>query len=406
LNILNKWDEIKKLRANIHFLSFIIPPFYKFAAMKIGFDAKRLFLNNTGLGNYSRTLVRNLQQFHPENDYHLYTPKIKQTTENTAFAAPPFHLYTPTTLFKSYWRSRGIVSQLKLDKLDIFHGLSHEIPVGLNRSKIKTVVTIHDLIFKTNPETYKAIDRFIYDKKWAYSCKNADAIVAISESTKADIIKYYDVNPDKISVIYQPCQVLFYQMQSQGSILKIQEHDQLPKDFLLYVGSIQPRKNLLNLVKGYALLPKSLQIPLVLVGNGGKYKLKVKALIAELKLEKQVIWLTNVAENHHLQAIYQLATALVYPSLYEGFGLPVVEALLSKTAVITSNVSSMPEAGGEAASYVNPDSVEEIGQAMEDVLGDGNERKRREELGFNFAQKQFSNNKLTREMIELYKNLL
>jgi glycosyltransferase involved in cell wall biosynthesis len=262
------------------------------------------------------------------------------------------------------------------------------------------------LIFKTNPETYKAIDRFIYDKKWAYSCKNADAIVAISESTKADIIKYYDVNPDKISVIYQPCQVLFYQMQSQGSILKIQEHDQLPKDFLLYVGSIQPRKNLLNLVKGYALLPKSLQIPLVLVGNGGKYKLKVKALIAELKLEKQVIWLTNVAENHHLQAIYQLATALVYPSLYEGFGLPVVEALLSKTAVITSNVSSMPEAGGEAASYVNPDSVEEIGQAMEDVLGDGNERKRREELGFNFAQKQFSNNKLTREMIELYKNLL
>lgn len=374
--------------------------------MKIGFDAKRLFLNNTGLGNYSRSLVRNLQTFYSKNEYHLYSPKAGTSLAIERFLQPPFHVHTPTTLFKSYWRSRGIVSQLKKDKLDIFHGLSHEIPIGLRHSKIKTIVTIHDLIFKTNPDTYKAIDRFIYDKKWAYSCKNADAIVAISESTKADIIKYYDVNSDKIHVIYQPCQALFYKMQSHEAILKIKNHYQLPSDFLLYVGSIQPRKNLLNLVKGYALLPKSLQIPLVLVGNGGKYKLKVKALIANLKLENNVIWLENVSDNYQLQAIYQLATVLVYPSFYEGFGLPVIEALLSKTAVITSNISSMPEAGGEAAWYVHPESAEEIGAAMEMVLGDEGERKRRVALGFDYAQQQFSGERLTRDLMKLYKNTL
>jgi glycosyltransferase involved in cell wall biosynthesis len=374
--------------------------------MKIGFDAKRLFLNNTGLGNYSRTVVRNLQAFYPENEYHLYTPKIKQTTEHPHFSKPPFYLHTPTTPFKSYWRSRGIVPQLKQDKLDIFHGLSHEIPIGLNRSKIKTIVSIHDLIFKTNPDTYPAIDRFIYDKKWAYSCKNADAIVAISESTKADIIKYYDVNPDKISVIYQPCQPLFYQMQAVESALKIQQLYPLPNDFLLYVGSIQPRKNLLNLIKGYALLQKSEQIPLVLVGNGGKHKRQVQQLIASLKLEKNVVWLENVYNNHHLQAIYQLATALIYPSFYEGFGLPVVEALLSKTAVITSKVSSMPEAGGEAAWCVNPHSIEEIRAAVEEILSDEMDRKRRVELGFEFAQRQFASKKLTGEMMCLYQALL
>jgi len=374
--------------------------------MKIGFDAKRLFLNHTGLGNYSRTLVQNLQQFHPDNEYHLYSPKIRETEENASFLQPPFQIHTPNTLLKSYWRSRGIISQLQRDQLDIFHGLSHEIPMGLANSKIKTIVTIHDLIFKTHPETYSPIDRFIYDKKWAHSCKNSDAIVAISESTKADIVKYYGVNPDKISVIYQPCHPLFYQLQSESSIQQIQQSYQLYNDFLLYVGSIQSRKNLLNLIKGYALLPKSLQIPLVLVGNGGKYKLKVKALIADLKLQKNVIWLENVRNNYHLQAIYQLATAVVYPSFYEGFGLPVVEALLSKTAVITSNISSMPEAGGKHSWYVNPDSTEEIGAAIKMFLNDEDERNRRVESGFKYAQQQFSSKRLTEKMINLYENLI
>lgn len=371
--------------------------------MKIGFDAKRLFLNNTGLGNYSRTLVRNLQAFFPNNEYHLYSPKTKETIENKNFLQPPFHLHTANSPIKSYWRSRGIIPQLEKDKLNVFHGLSHEIPIGVANKKIKTIVTIHDLIFKTHPKTYKAIDRLIYNKKWAYSCKNADAIVAISESTKADIINHYGINSEKIKVIYQACQPLFYEMQAEASILKIKKAYQLPPDFLLYVGSIQPRKNLINLIKGYALLPKSLQIPLVLVGNGGKYKLEVKALIADLKLEKNVVWLENVMDNHHLQAIYQLAKALVYPSFYEGFGLPVVEALLSKTAVITSNISSMPEAGGKDSWYVNPNSVEEIGAAMELVLSDENERKRRVELSFAYAQAAFSSGKLAGEMMALYR---
>ena len=373
--------------------------------MKIGFDAKRLFQNKTGLGNYSRTLVRNLQHFFPDNDYFLCTPNTGNSPECTEFTKPPYQIITPSHPFKAYWRTRGLTKELINKNLNIYHGLSHEIPMGLNSATIKTVVTIHDLIFKTHPNTYKPIDRFIYDKKWKYSCQNADAIVAISESTKNDLLNYYNLSPEKITVIYQPCQPLFYQMQPEKNLLTIKEKYQLPNDFLLYVGSLQPRKNLLNLIKAYSQLPKNSQIPLVLVGNGRHYKTKIQQLIKSKQLAKNIICLENLSSNDHLQAIYQLATILVYPSLYEGFGLPIVEAMLSKTAVITSNISSMPEAGGDYAWYINPESPAEIAATISEVLENDQERTRCIALGYTDAQRRFSINKLTNEMMNLYQKI-
>ena len=174
--------------------------------MRIAFDAKRIFNNQTGLGNYSRTLVDNLRQFYPAEDYLLCTPNLpnqanKYTTQ--------FKTLTPTTSFKHIWRSYSIKKDLEREGIDLYHGMSNEIPFWLK--KTKTVVTIHDVIFKVLPTTYPQLDRWLYEEKTRYACKHADIIIAISEQTKQDLIQFYQVAPPRIKVIHQPCQPIFYE---------------------------------------------------------------------------------------------------------------------------------------------------------------------------------------------------
>ena len=178
--------------------------------MKIGFDAKRLFNNYTGLGNYSRTLVKNYAQS-STNSINLYTTHSNNNKETEIFYDEnKFFLHITKSLIKSLWRSCGIVKQLKKDKIKIFHGLSNELPIGIKNSGVKSIVTIHDLIFKIYPKTYPLFDRFIYDFKFKHACKTADKIIAISEQTKKDIIRFYNIPENKIEVVYQSCNDLFF----------------------------------------------------------------------------------------------------------------------------------------------------------------------------------------------------
>ena len=164
--------------------------------MRIGFDSKRLFNNLTGLGNYSRTLLRNLGKYYKDHEYFLYSPNLNRTQETSFFLdQEPFYPKTSNSIFKSYWRSYSIVNQLKKDEIELYHGLSHEIPAGLKKSKIKSIVTIHDLIFKIYPKLYNYLDRKIYDQKIRYSCTQADKIIAVSNNTKSDIINLYNIEP-------------------------------------------------------------------------------------------------------------------------------------------------------------------------------------------------------------------
>ncbi len=337
--------------------------------MKIGFDAKRLFNNKTGLGNYSRTLVWNLSKNYPEHEYFLYTPSIIKSKQTEKFIDnPAFSIRTSDSFLKSYWRSYGIIDQLKKDELDVFHGLSHEIPIGIQKTSIKSIVTIHDMIFKVLPETFPLIDRKIYDFKFRYSCNNANTVIAISESTKKDIEKYYQIDPSKIKVVYQSCHPIYYEPQDYSLVEKtIQKHN-LPDNFLLSVGSIEPRKNLKNTINALHLLNKKNRLPLVVVGRGKKYKEDCQNLSKKLGLENSIYWIDRLDSIEELKCIYHKAKALIYPSLYEGFGLPVVEALLSETPVITSNCSSLPEAGGPHSIYIDPNNVEEIANAISDVV--------------------------------------
>jgi len=375
--------------------------------MKIGFDAKRLYGNFTGLGNYSRTLVKNLNEFHPEHDYYLYTPRIRQSPQTLPFLNESrYKTRMPGTPFKSYWRTCSVKKQLSRDGIQIFHGLSNEIPLNIQKTGIKSVVTIHDLIFRHYPETYKPFDRWMYDLKFRYACEHADRIIAISESTKRNIIQFYGTDPDKIEVVYQACDPIYYQLSDPEEVKRIVQQYNLPADYLLSVGSVEPRKNLKRVIESYDHLKKDLQIPMVVIGKGGKYKQEVKEMISKAGLENLVIWINGLSDNHDLHALYQSARALIYPSYSEGFGLPVAEALLSKTPVITSGRSSMTEAGGPGSLYVDPDSSEQIAFAIEKILTDSTLCSTVIETGYRYAHETFGAEKVTREVMECYGRVL
>jgi len=329
--------------------------------MNIGFDAKRLYNNYTGLGNHSRTTIDILTDYFHENAYFLYTPKIKQNEISDHYLNKEYcKTIMPQGFLKGgIWRTFGLSKDINRENIDLFHGLSNELPVGL---KVPSVVTIHDVAFRTFPDMYHWIDRQIYDLKWKYACENADRIIAISECTKRDIIKYYDVKPEKIDVVYQPVAPRFYELQDESR--------NTDGDFMLYVGSINSRKNLLGVVKAIEMLPKDLQIPLIVVGGGRGYKAEVQKYIAEHHLEQLIQFPSKRIDDSELHNLYCKAKVFVYPSFYEGFGLPVVEALLSGCPVVTSNVSSLPEAGGPYSLKVNPTSIDDISQKIQQVLTD------------------------------------
>ncbi len=371
--------------------------------LRIGFDAKRLFNNFTGLGNYSRTLLRNLVTFHPGNAYFLYTPRVTQNEEtHFFFNSALFNVRVAPHRFHSYWRTYGLRSALHKHKIQLYHGLSHEIPVGLDRLDIRSVVTIHDLVFKHYPEYYSLPDRAIYNFKFRYACRRADRIIAISESTKRDIMAYYNVPASKISVIYQSCHERFFQEKSPETRRRVRDAYQLPAAYLLYVGSVIPRKNLLAVVQAMRALPAALQLPLVVVGEGKSYLKKVKAFLQEHRLESQVYFIRPAAEA--LPAIYQQAAAFIYPSFYEGFGIPVLEALFSRTPVITSNVSSLPEAGGPGAALIDPHRPEAIAEQLEMILDDSVRREKMIETGYDYAQR-FRGEPLTEQLVAVYEAL-
>ena len=384
-------------------------------SMNIGFDAKRAFHNNTGLGNYSRTLINGLARFYPDHKYFLFNPKPTEKYPKPGFANV-FEINPKTFLskrFSSIWRSTWVKKDLQKLNIHLYHGLSHEIPMGINEIDIPSVVTIHDLIFEKYPKQFNRIDVEIYRKKFRYACKYADRIIAISKQTKNDIAQLYSIDEKKIDICYQSCDPAFSIAVDASEKEKIRKKYDLPASFFLYVGSIIERKNLLNIVKAMLLLPKSVDIPLVVIGNGSDYKKQVETFISQHHLNKKIIFLsehTTVKNDHAFQkpetlaAIYQLATALIYPSFYEGFGLPVLEALWSKTPVITSNVSCLPETGGNAAYYVNPSSTEEIAEAMKKVFEDEGLRNDMIKKGWEHAQ-NFTLEKCTASVMQVYKKI-
>lgn len=367
--------------------------------MNIAFDAKRAYQNGTGLGHYSRTLIRSLAAFHPQHHYWLCAPKLTNRFDIAAY--PNVTNLTPNSpwskLFTSAWRSSWVKQDLIKNGIDIYHGLSHEIPFGIDKTNIKTVVTIHDLIFERYPEQYNKIDVQIYRKKFRYACEHADRIIAISKQTKADIIEFYQIPEAKIDICYQSCNPAFGKAVSPAEKEKVKTQYQLPAQYFLYVGSIIERKNLLVICKAIHLLKQQQGhvIPLVVIGDGTTYKKTVEQYIVANGLTLDILLLNAAAvaklpgyrSAADFPAIYQQALGLIYPSVFEGFGIPVLEALWSKVPVITSNVSCMPETGGDAAYYVSPSNEVEIAEGMRLIANDRVLREEMIDRGWQHAQR-------------------
>ena len=347
--------------------------------MKIGFDAKRLFNNFTGLGNYSRFVVDTLLEEGTTDNYCLYAPKIKNRPETKRYLQDPhLKIITPPSWMKpsplaAVWRSTLPISAKEFSSLDIYHGLSHELPMGIP-SHVKTIVTIHDLIFLRYPQFYSKFDVMMHHQKVKHACRVADRIVAVSEQTAKDIIQFLKADPAKIKVIYQGCHRQFRHKHRPEEIATVRKKYDLPERYILMVGSIESRKNAITLLKAFAMLPKDGRPGLVLVGKGTTYLDEVKSTIAALNIEKEVALIHHTAFSD-LPAIYQGATVFAYPSLFEGFGIPIIEAIESGIPVLISKGSCFAEAGGPHAWYADPQLPEEWASLLKEILGSDNQQR-------------------------------
>lgn len=372
--------------------------------LKIAFDAKRLFYNHTGLGNYSRTLVKNLQKYFPENEYHLFTPGIKENSETDFFInSGKFIIHTPqhSNILYRTWLMSADVNRLKPH---IFHGLSHEIPFGLDKT-IRTVVTFHDLIYEKYPHQFGIWDRYLYKWKYKSSAFRSDRILAISQSTKNDLEQLYRLDSTKIHVIYQSCHEDF-QMPGHPLVSDFPKSIKDLSGYFLYVGSIIERKGLLDCVKAYSLLPTEYRRPFVVVGSGkGRYMASVTEEIKKYNLQDDFIFLNNIS-NSELVRIYDRCWVFLYPSIYEGFGIPVIESLFRKRPVITIMASSLPEAAGEGGILVPGHNPEAIAEAVISYLTNEELYNDKVNKGFRHVSEKFSSKKTADQLMHWYKSII
>jgi glycosyltransferase involved in cell wall biosynthesis len=371
--------------------------------INIGYEAKRIFHNKTGLGNYGRDLIRILNNFYPENNYFLYNPKTKKKTlfqvdSNNIYERLPISKWN--IYFKNYWRQIAVINNIKKDKIDLFHGLSGELPFGLRKNNIKSVVTIHDLIFIRYPQFYLWSDRLVYKFKFKNAAQQANHIIAITEQTKNDIVDFLGINPEKITVLYQGCNNAFKQDYPEIKKATLIEKLNLPEKFVLNVGTIEERKNIFEVVKAI----NGTNIPLIIVGRKTKYFEQIQTYIEQNNMQSQVRFFNGLTLEE-LAILYQLATIFVYPSLFEGFGIPIIEALYSRTPVITTTGGCFAEAGGPNSIYINPTKTAEIKTEIQLLWNNDAQRKEMSEKGFLFVQ-QFNNEVIAKKMNDLYLKIL
>lgn len=332
--------------------------------MKIGYDAKRAFFNTTGLGNYSRTFLKQMLNSDYSAQYFLFSPKEPENyydlveRDGVTVVLPKKFL---SKQLKSMWRSVWLGKAIKNQNIQLFHGLSQELPLDIQQAGCGAIVTIHDLIFLRYKEGYTSIDIETYRQKAKFACEKADHIIAISRQTKQDIINYFDIPAEKISVVYQDCSEFYKRPIKDEDVEKIKEKYNLPENFVLSVGALTHRKNNNTLIEAIAKTEKN--VHLVIAGSGSQRK-RLEHLVAELELSNKVTFLGFVP-NEDLKALYHLAEIYVYPSLFEGFGIPILESLYAKTPVITGKVGCFSEVGGECAIYVDQTDSLEMSNAID-----------------------------------------
>lgn len=372
--------------------------------MVIGFDGKRAVMNYTGIGNYSRLALESILPLLPDATLRLYTPKIRPNERlEKLLASPRVELRTPDSLigrvFGSVWRSKMLSAQLRREKPALYHGLSNELPAGIETSGIPSVVTIHDLIFLRHPEFYHRADVEICRKKFEFAARSANLVIAISRRTASDLQEFYGIPEDKIRIVYQGCSPIFSQEISPDVIAA---NRQRFGRYIIGVGTIESRKNQLLAVKALAKLPQD--VNLVLLGRRTAYAKLLDEEINRLGLQNRVTMLQGVPMAE-IPGLYAAAEVASYPSFYEGFGIPMLEAVASGVPVVAATGSCLEEAGGPGAIYVDPTDVDGFAEAATTLLNNPTLRaemvSRGREYIARFAPENFGKN-----LVEVYKELI
>ena len=374
--------------------------------LTIGYDAKRAVSNGTGLGNYCRTLLNDLGTIDTTDSFRLYVPDLGRDDlrsqldmpRNMSFVTPANKLVKP---LRSLWRIKGIVNDLKRDGVDIYHGLTGELPLGLSEAGIKSVVTIHDLIFMRCPEYYNPVDVAIYKWKFRNAIRQANRIIAISECTRRDIMELGEIDDSRIHVVYQSCDTRFRQQVSPEQKQDVRARYSLPKRYVLFVGTIEERKN--ALLAAQALPYLSDEIHLVLVGRQTAYAKTIFSFARQNGLANRIHMLSGVPTSD-LYAIYQQAECFVYPSRYEGFGIPVIEAIQSRLPVIACTGSCLEEAGGPDNVYVDPDEPQEMAMAIKSITDNPDAARQIVTRSLDYIRR-FENGNVAQEMLNVYRSL-
>lgn len=366
--------------------------------MRIGIDARFVQGANTGVTNYLLNLLRGIAREDKRSIYNIFLSDPDYS--NRIPSSSNFHIRIntlPALLWKNLWLP-GKSRQLKIDAMH-FPAYTASFVEMKN-----TIVTIPDVIHKVNPYWFSRKELFLIELPVRMAIKKARKIIAISESTKRDIIRYYNISPEKIAVTLLAADSSFAPIAGQMSLADVKNKYNLSSDFILCVGVLFKRRNIERLLKAFSILKKKkgIEHKLVMVGPGRTYS-PLGRYIDSYGLKGEVVYLGYV-EQEDMPLLYNAASFFVYPSLYEGFGLPVLEAMSCGKAVITSNVSSLPEVAGDAGLLIDPYNTRELCEAMLRLIGDISFRKSIEEKAL-LRSKAFSWDRMSRETIKVYEEL-
>lgn len=373
--------------------------------MKIGIDCRMLLIRPTGIGQYIFNLVRNLMNIDRSNEYILYANN--EILADIVNNFQNFRLKIVNIIPLSLKEQFSFNKIIKDDKLDLIHIPSFSIPMDIN---LKTVVTIHDLIHLKFKKEFSKIIPLYYNLIVKRGLKKSNAIITDSDNSKNDILKWINLPEEKIRKIHLGISNSFHLEEDNNKVIYIKNKFGIKKNFILYHGSKKPHKNVESLLQSFAILKEKLDIPYKLVITGiqnSRYKetnfTNIIKKITELKLDNYIVYTGYINEND-LCLLYNAASLFVYPSLYEGFGLPPLEAMACGCPVVTSNMGSLPEVCGDAVYYIDPYSIQNIMEGMYKVLTDEKLRKFLTNRGLERA-KMFSWEKCARETLKVFEEV-
>ncbi len=340
--------------------------------MRIGIDFTSAARERAGIGRYARELVRALSRLDRGNRYRLFVPRDAHA-DLLAFPWPPnFSIVrAPLTerMLAALWQRARIPLPIEsfIGPVDVFYSPDFLLPPTRARHRL---VTVHDLSYVRLPECFPAVLKRYLDRAVPRSLKQADLILADAESTRRDLLDVYRLAPDKVEVLYSGVDARFGSHVDGATRARVMEKYKLERPYLFSVGTVQPRKNYVRLIKAFSLLaPKATPLSLVISGGNGWMFDEVYQTAEQLGLRDRVKFL-GFTPDEDLPALYAMAALFAYPSLYEGFGLPVAEAMACGTPVVCSNTSSLPEVGGDAVLYFDPCDVDGMAKVIDAALPD------------------------------------